>query len=178
MAPLQTLGHVRMPRPMVHDQYHSGREGGREGGLAIGTYVFSYSNETLQVKIWHLSKLFGMSGCLAPWSITSPRTNRLSLPSLCVMCIISTICKSIGCCPCPWPCPPSLPASPSPPPWARVRTASVTASVILSAISSASLVRREVRAMDNSNSLSFRMLGCCTCARKGGREEGREGGHE
>ena len=39
------------------------------------THVFSYSSDTLQVRMKAFSTRFLMSGCRAPWSITSPRTN-------------------------------------------------------------------------------------------------------
>jgi len=35
-------------------------------------YVFSYSKETLQVRIKASSTLFFMSGCRDPWSNTNP----------------------------------------------------------------------------------------------------------
>lgn len=39
------------------------------------TNLFSYSIDTLQVSIYASLTFFFMSGCLAPWSITRPRTS-------------------------------------------------------------------------------------------------------
>ena len=41
----------------------------------FGTYVFSYSKLTFKVKMKAFSTRFSMSGCLAPWSSTRPRTS-------------------------------------------------------------------------------------------------------
>mmetsp|Transcript_46084 Transcript_46084/g.150924 ORF Transcript_46084/g.150924 Transcript_46084/m.150924 type:complete len:252 (-) Transcript_46084:8-763(-) len=43
-----------------------------------------------------LLSCFGMPGCLPPWSRTRPLTRRESVPALCCMCMISTMCRSSG----------------------------------------------------------------------------------
>ena len=59
-------------------------------------YVFSYSRDTLHVRTKQFSRRFGMSGCLAPWSMTMPRTSFVSVCVLCIISMISTINRSRG----------------------------------------------------------------------------------
>jgi hypothetical protein len=59
-------------------------------------HVFSYSSETLSVRMKAFSTLFGMSGCLAPWSMTKPLTSCVSVSVLCCIFMTSIMCKSIG----------------------------------------------------------------------------------
>ena len=101
------------------------------------TSDFSYSKLTLHVKMNASSTCLGMSGCLEPWSSTRPRTNRVSLSSLCFMCMISTMCRSTG--------------SSG---FAMQHTASTTMAVSLSASSSRSFERSAVFATHVSSSLS------------------------
>ena len=51
---------------------------------------------TLHVKMYAFSILFGMSGCLEPWSRTRPLTRVVSAEVLCCISMISTMCKSIA----------------------------------------------------------------------------------
>lgn len=60
------------------------------------TNVFSYSSETLSVRMNAFSTRFGISGCLPPWSITRPLTSCVSVSSLCCIFITSIMCRSIG----------------------------------------------------------------------------------
>mmetsp|Transcript_6406 Transcript_6406/g.27289 ORF Transcript_6406/g.27289 Transcript_6406/m.27289 type:complete len:217 (+) Transcript_6406:767-1417(+) len=101
------------------------------------TSDFSYSRLTFMVKMNASSTCLGMSGCLEPWSSTRPRTKRVSLSSLCFMCMISTMCRSMG-------------SSGL----AMQHTASTTMEVSLSASSSLSFERSAVFATQLRSSLS------------------------
>jgi len=68
----------------------------RDTSRARGTYVFSYSSETLRVRIKAFSTFFGISGCLAPWSMTKPRTSWVSVSVLCCIFMTSIMCRSMG----------------------------------------------------------------------------------
>ena len=50
----------------------------------------------LAVRMKQFSRCLGMSGCRLPWSSTSPFTSRVSLSSLCFMCMSSTCARAAG----------------------------------------------------------------------------------
>mmetsp|Transcript_37169 Transcript_37169/g.98393 ORF Transcript_37169/g.98393 Transcript_37169/m.98393 type:complete len:228 (+) Transcript_37169:1378-2061(+) len=79
----------------------------------------------------HFLSDLGMPGWRPPWSMTRPLTRRESVPALCIMCIVSIMCRSTG----------------EPSGWRMHSTASTTMSVKMSASSECILVRSEAWAI-------------------------------
>ena len=76
-----------------------GGEGTRAGGDRGGsgrTSLFWYSRSTFMQRMRQLVSFLGMPGWRPPWSMTRPCTSRDSMPDRCCMCMISTMCRSMG----------------------------------------------------------------------------------